>query len=81
MFFKSAPYSNEIAALAADNLAIGTLKGEQLTYSKPIIWQNSMDDGSPPCSPQMPSLISGLVSFPLDAAIFIKRPIPFLSKD
>ena len=34
----------------------------------PTLWQNSTDEGSPPCSPQMPTLRSGRVRRPaLDA--------------
>src|SRR3989344_9294720 len=42
------------AACAAANLAIGTLNGEQETFVRPILWQNSTEAGSPPCSPQIP---------------------------
>src|ERR1035441_5013349 len=48
-------------ACAAARLAIGTRKGLQLTYVRPRRWQNSTEFGSPPCSPQMPSLMSGRV--------------------
>ncbi len=58
-----------IAACAAANLAIGTRNGEQDTYVKPTLWQNSTDEGSPPCSPQIPSLIFGRVALPFSAAI------------
>ena len=44
-----------ILACAAASLAIGTLNGEQLTKSRPIMWQNSTELGSPPCSPQIPT--------------------------
>lgn len=36
-------------ACAAARRAIGTRKGEQETYVSPILWQNSTDEGSPPC--------------------------------
>ena len=45
----------------------------------PALWQNSTLDGSPPCSPQIPSLMSGLVAFPRSAAIFTSLPTPFWS--
>src|SRR6516162_11388975 len=53
--------SSSIAACAAASRATGTRNGEQLTYVSPIRWQNFTESGSPPCSPQMPSLISGRV--------------------
>ncbi len=53
--------SSSIAACAAASRATGTRKGEQLTYVSPMRWQNFTESGSPPCSPQMPSLISGRV--------------------
>ena len=36
-------------------------------------------DGSPPCSPQMPSLMSGLVSLPRSTPIRIRSPTPSVS--
>jgi hypothetical protein len=62
---------NLIEAWAAASLAIGTLKGEQLTYVKPALKQNSTEAGSPPCSPQIPTLRSGLVARPFSTAILI----------
>jgi hypothetical protein len=47
------------AACAAASLAIGTRKGEQETQSSPVRSQKAMEAGSPPCSPQMPSLRPG----------------------
>ena len=34
----------------------------------PTSWQKRMDAGSPPCSPQIPSLMFGLVFFPPSTA-------------
>lgn len=65
-----------IAACAAARRAIGTRKGEQETYVSPSLWQNSTDDGSPPCSPQMPRCISGRVAFPSLTAICMSLPTP-----
>src|SRR5207245_2346132 len=42
-------------AWAALSRAIGIMNGEQETYVMPTLWQNSTDDGSPPCSPQIPT--------------------------
>src|ERR1022692_1619896 len=61
-------------ACAAAKRAIGTRKGLQLTYVRPRRWQNSTELGSPPCSPQMPSLMSGRVWRPFSTAIFINSP-------
>jgi hypothetical protein len=36
--------------------------------------------GSPPCSPQMPSLMSGLVALPRSAASEISWPTPSMSR-
>src|SRR4051794_34506473 len=57
-FFATVPGLRS-AACAAARRATGTRKGEQLTYARPIWWQKTMLDGSPPCSPQIPSLMSG----------------------
>ena len=38
-----------------------------------------MLDGSPPCSPQMPSLMSGRVLRPFSTAIFMSWPTPTVS--
>src|SRR2546422_4598781 len=46
-------------ACAALSRAIGIMNGEHDTYVMPTLWQNSTDEGSPPCSPQMPILRSG----------------------
>ena len=35
---------------------------------RPILWQNLTDSGSPPCSPQMPTLRLGRVLRPLATA-------------
>ena len=53
--YSFASYLSAIAACAAASLAIGTRNGEQETYVKPSLWQNSTEDGSPPCSPQIPT--------------------------
>ena len=68
-----------ILACAAASLAMGTRKGEQDTYVRPILLQNSMVEGSPPCSPQMPSLMSGRVCLPSSAAILTNLPTPVWS--
>src|SRR5438094_8599322 len=51
-------------ACAALSRAIGIMNGEHDTYVMPTLWQNSTDEGSPPCSPQMPILRSGRVRRP-----------------
>ena len=43
-----------IAACAAARRATGTRNGEHETQSRPRVWQNSTETGSPPCSPQIP---------------------------
>ena len=40
----------------------------------PILWQNSTDEGSPPCSPQMPQDIPGRVFLPFSTAISMSAP-------
>ena len=42
----------------------------------PTWWQNSTDDGSPPCSPQIPTLRSGRVLRPRSIAILTNWPTP-----
>ena len=63
-------------AWAALSRAIGIMNGEQETYVMPTLWQNSTDDGSPPCSPQMPTLRSGRVRRPRSMPIRINSPTP-----
>src|SRR5919199_1462791 len=43
------------------------------------MWKKSIDSGSPPCSPQIPSLRSGLASRPVHAASRTSQPTPGLS--
>ena len=43
------------------------------------MWKNSIESGSPPCSPQMPSLRSGRASRPTHAASRTSQPTPGLS--
>ena len=66
-------------ACAAASLAIGTLNGEHETYDSPMLWQNSTDSGSPPCSPQIPNFILGLVCLPNVVAHCMSLPTPFWS--
>jgi len=40
------------------------------------MWKKWTDSGSPPCSPQMPSLSSGLRSRPTHAASLTSQPTP-----
>jgi len=42
----------------------------------PARWQNSTDEGSPPCSPQMPTLSLGRVFLPRAMPISIISPTP-----
>ena len=43
------------------------------------MWKKSIDSGSPPCSPQMPSLRPGWASRPTQAASRTSQPTPGLS--
>ena len=43
-----------IAACAAATIAIGIRCGDALTYVISAEWQNFIEFGSPPCSPQIP---------------------------
>ena len=67
------------AACAAARRAINTRYGEHETYVKPFLWQNLIDSGSPPCSPQIPNLIFGRTLRPFVAAISINWPTPLWS--
>ena len=57
-------FPNFMEACAAARRAIGTRKGEQLTYVSHALKQNSTEAGSPPCSPQIPTLRSFFVERP-----------------
>ena len=63
-------------AWAAASLAIGTLNGEHETYVNPMLWQNSIVEGSPPCSPQIPSLMLGLTTLASSIANLTNLPTP-----
>ena len=43
------------------------------------MWKNAIDSGSPPCSPQIPSLSDGLASRPTQAPSRTSQPTPGLS--
>ena len=43
------------------------------------MWKKSIDAGSPPCSPQMPSFSDGLASRPTQEASRTSQPTPGLS--
>ena len=63
------PYPTVIAAWAAASRAMGTRKGEQLTYCTPASWKKATEAGSPPCSPQTPSLMEGRTALPFSTAM------------
>ena len=65
-----------LRAACAARRARGTRNGEQETYLRPRSWQNSTDARLPPCSPQMPILISGLTEQARSTPIFIRSPTP-----
>ena len=66
----------KIADCAAASLAIGIRYGDAETQLRPNLWKKSIDFGSPPCSPQIPSLIFGLTFLPRFVAFSINLPTP-----
>src|SRR5438132_1261313 len=65
-----------MAACAAARRATGTRYVDGDTYVRPTSWQKAIDDGSPPCSPQIPILRSGRVLRPRSMAMRIIAPTP-----
>jgi hypothetical protein len=43
------------------------------------LWKKWIDEGSPPCSPQMPSLMSGRAFRPFSTAMATRPPVPTVS--
>ena len=77
--YKELLFASPNFAWAAANLAIGTLGPEQETYVNPSSWQNRIESGSPPCSPQIPIFRMGFVFRPHSTANLISLPTPFVS--
>ena len=73
---------NLTAAWAAARRAIGTRNGLHETELNPHLWKNSIDSGSPPCSPHTPRwILSPLVARAFCTASFISNPTPNWSTD
>lgn len=69
-----------IAACAPATRATGTRKGKHDTYSVPKLWKKSVESGSSPSSPQIPSSRSPFVLQPSQAPIRASRPTPGVSR-
>lgn len=68
------PLPSERTAWAAAGRATGARLGEHNTSFKPMLWQNSIEAESPPCNPQIHSLIEGFTSFASRTQISFSRP-------